>query len=175
VNIFDSTTFDIVVTNPCDSATLTATNPANLLYYLSDSTDVDFSTYFTPSHTSCILVYEAYSDSGLSTVADASLFNIDDSTGILTVSSSDTSLHGNVYSVYVKSYFNSYPSTSATSTIQITFSYCKMTTVTTPTYVDLYYDLGATSLISTYTAWTSSYSASCGSFSPVATIVANGT
>jgi len=52
---------------------------------------------------------------------------------------------------------------------EVTVNYCKLTTLTIPTYSDIYYDIGASSTIVTYTAWTSSYSAECGSLTPVGT------
>lgn len=85
------------------------------------------STYFSNTITECDRTFYLYSDSGLTTTADAGIFNIDSSTGIVTISSSDTSYSGNTYTLYVTSVLTANdPDSKASSLLTIEIEPCKL-------------------------------------------------
>jgi len=94
----------VTTVNPCTAETVTATDPSNGLYYLSNPTplSLDFSTYFNNSdNPSCERIYGIYSNLACTHPANTTLFNFDTSTAILSILQSDPTLYGN-YTLYVK-------------------------------------------------------------------------
>ena len=83
------------------------------------------STYFSNTITECDRTFYLYSDSGLTTTADTGIFTIDSSTGIVSISSSDTSYSGNTYTLYVTSVLTANnPDSKASSLLAIEIEPC---------------------------------------------------
>ncbi|CDW79537.1 cadg domain containing protein [Stylonychia lemnae] len=174
-----STTFNIVVTNPCISVSLTNSggNHADVLYYLGDAAQtINFSSYFTSTRSTCTRVYEMYTNAALTAAPSASVFLLTQA-GVLSYSSSDTTLHGTSITIYIKAY-HKYNTQSQfdIATVKITFNKCKLNTATLATLnAYYYYDWGSNAMTFQFTAWTSLYETDCGVFIYTVTYNANST
>lgn len=130
------------IINPCAYDTLVATSPhasSPYTYYISDTNNFEFSTYFNGNVSNCAITYEAFSDSGMTIPITTPPFSIS-STGVLTVSSNDPTLDSTIYSIYVAAYAtDNSPSSKVACLMQFYFSGCKVNTAIIPTYNNVQY------------------------------------
>ena len=85
------------------------------------------SSYFSNPTSGCDRTFYLYSNSGLTTTADTAIFNIDSSTGIVTISSNDATYSGNTYTLYIASVLTANnPSSKASSILTIYIKPCTL-------------------------------------------------